>query len=363
MLDTEKKTISMFDESKKDAFVDVLTEIQKIDIGKDKTSGDGRRNITIYKEGVEEPIVITIDKDEKIIGYKDHELSEVGNDFLRYSFGVETLDTPNIQKAGNNFCRSASIEELTLPKLETAGDNFCASADNLKRADLSSLTEVGDNCLATINSLEELSLPKLKKVGNKFCRRAHELKKIELPELIEAGDESLEYTRKLKKLEAPKLQSVGNEFCCFTGLESIRLQSLETVGDLFCQCCQEVRTVDLPQVKTVGDQFMEAVENVESVRMPNLSKAGDAFLLDAADTITEFEAPKISRLKWFFSQNKHMVSVINRTKKIQKIKKTDIVVLDASKMLMPEEIEEAKTLVEEPTVEVNRDNIRRTEEI
>ena len=65
---------------------------------------------------------------------------------------------------------------------------------------------------------------------------------------------------------------------------------------------------------------------------------------------------RMSRLKWFFSPNRHVVSIINKARKQKRIGKKDITTLDEKSNLIPQEISEAESVVEDPTVQHLREN-------
>lgn len=306
LIDTEKKTISVYDEKYEDAFVEGLTDIQKISIVKDKTSEDGRKQITIQKEGQEEPIVITIDRDDKIIGYKNHGLREVGDGFFKYSSGIEVLDIPNLEKTGSDFCPCLASEELSLPKLKSMGDRCCNMAQALRILDLPETEKMGDKCFSDVRCLEKFNLSNLKKTGNAFFADTRMLKTAEFPSLIEMGHDCFFMARALEKFSAPNLKKAGNRFC--------------------------------------------RLSKISAIYLPNLEDVGEEFLDIHAEEIVEFETPKISRLKWFFSKNRHVVSIINRVKRAQRISRKDIARLDKQTELLPEEVKEADEIIEETTI-------------
>lgn len=316
VIDLENKTISMYDGKTVDAFTDGLTDIQKITILKDKEAGDGRKHITILRDGHEEPVVITVDKDDKIIGYRNRELTEVGDGFLAHSPGIEELDTPNVEIAGNDFCRRTSITGLNMQKL--------------------------------------------RKMGAGSFENARALKNINLPALTELGDGSFEWVESLEEIEIPKLEKVGDGFCCYTGLTSIYLPELKEIGNNFCSESQ-VEILELPKAKKVGDDFLSFAYQLKSIKMQELEQAGESFLSDCHTEITEIETPKISRLRWFFSKNNHVSTIMRRAKKLQRLSRKELAHLDKQTMLIPEELEEAKEIVETPTIEKDKAN-RTTDE-
>lgn len=343
ILDTENKTIRMFDENEKDSFTDTFVNIQKIEIKKDKETGDGRKHITIYKEVQEEPIIITIDKDDRIIGYQNSDLQQVGDNFLSHSIGIETLD---------------------VPKLERAGDDFLTWSRSLKSLNISSLIEVGDRALLGAQSIKEISAPKLKKAGGEFCYNANSLKSLDAPELVEISDSALSCANSLQEINASKLEKVGDYFCSNNSFHSLDLPSLKKAGEDFCAYSSELRHIKLPQLRMVGGFFCMDAPKLSSVNLPHLRKAGAYFLEQLGEKIgtgeaelTEFNAPKISRLQWFFSENRHMFFALGKFKKQQKISRKDIALLDKENTLIPQEVEEAKQQVE-PDVVSMQENIK-----
>lgn len=355
-IDLENQTISMYDGKTVDAFTDDLTGIRKITILKDKEAGDGRKNITILREGHEEPVVITVDKDDRIIGYRNHELTEVGDGFLAHSPGLEELDIPNIEMAGNDFCRRTSITELNMQKLRKMGKGSFANARKLKSVNLPSLTELGDDSFDWVENLEEITLPKLEKVGKNFCSMSNRLKEVHMAELTEAGDGCFEHSCVLSELDVPKLRKVGARFCCATGLTSICLPALEEVGEGFCNCAS-VESVELPKVKRVGEDFLSNDMELKSIKLPELEEAGEGFLSEYQTEISEIETPKISRMRWFFSNNRHVSAIIGRAKKLQRLNRKDLKRLDEKMMLIEEDVNAAKETIETPT------NIRDTSRV
>ena len=348
VVDMENKTITMFDPTRKDAFTDGLTDIQKIDIVREKKDGEDIKSLIVYKEGCEEPIIITLDDDDKIIGYRNHELSKVEDDFLAFSRGLRALDTPNIEMLGNNFCQYSSLEELSLPKLKRAGKGCCCCAKKLKKVYVPELIEMDDDGFAGTISLEEIVAPKLKRVRDRFCCDSETLKKVNLESLTEAGDDAFGMAYRLEELNAPALERVGKRFCNNTSLTAINFTALIEAGDELAAMSEKVETVYLPKVKTLGDECFREVEGVKSVRMQNLEKAGSYFFEKAEDAkeITEFEVPKISRIKWFFSSNRHIATLIRRAKKMQRLTRREITRLEAKTPLTPEEVGQGRIIVE-----------------
>lgn len=191
ILDTEKKTLKLYDDAQNDSFLDEFKSIEKIEITKDKERKNGVKIITIKKENVEEPITIKIDKNNQIIEYKNNGLMKIDDDFLPENIGLEKLEIPNVK---------------------TVGDCFLYSNPNLEKLDLPNVASVGDFFLLLNNSLNELKLPKLKQLGNRFLANNDSLVKLELPNLTKVGNGFLKSNQSLEELETPNLPSVKERF-------------------------------------------------------------------------------------------------------------------------------------------------------
>ena len=149
--------------------IDIVTNKKEIEKIIAQNEADVSKIIKIFKQDVENPVIIGIDKNNNIVAYKNEGLEQVQNNFLRYNQGLTHLDTPNLRKVGDCFlCDNDKITQLNLPKLKNAGDDFLLSNGIMKQMELPELEEVGDGFMGFNTELKQLSLPKLKKVGKEF---------------------------------------------------------------------------------------------------------------------------------------------------------------------------------------------------
>ena len=146
-----KKVDSLIGNLKVDSFVDDLTDIEKIEVKKDKEKG--KRLVIIYKKKEDdrtddpEPIVIELDYDNQIVGYINKELQNVGDDFLSHNKALAKLNLQQVQSIGRDFLHSNEVlAKLSLPQVQSIEDNF-----------------LGNN-----KALTEVSMPQVLEIGNKF---------------------------------------------------------------------------------------------------------------------------------------------------------------------------------------------------
>lgn len=197
ILDTEKKTLKLHDDTLSDSFLDEFKNIEKLEITKDKERKNGVKIITIKKENIEEPIIIKIDKNNQIIEYKNKSLIKIDDDFLSENIGLEKIEIPNVKTVGDCFLYSnRNLEKLDLPNVISIGDWFLLMNDNLNGLTVPKLKQLGERFLANNDSLVKLELPNLKKVGNAFFNNNQSLEELEVPNLPEVKERFLPIIRK-----------------------------------------------------------------------------------------------------------------------------------------------------------------------
>jgi len=279
VVDTKEKTIKTYDGSLKDSFIDGLQDIEKMEIIKNKEKGNGIRTIIIYKN--EHPITIEVDKNNQIVGYRNEELTQVGDNFLSGNIGLKELDLIKLEKAGDNFLQcNNNLERLELPKLGYIG-SFALFAnrilDNLK---LPELIQLGEKFLAKNSSLKKIELPKLKKAEKEFLYQNIVIDEVKLPELIEVKDNFLAYCSRLKELELPKLELAGDNFLYYVnGLSRLELPKIRRVGDCFLESNMKLEKLKLPELRQAGRSFLAYTEGLEELEIPKLIEVGeDCFL-------------------------------------------------------------------------------------
>lgn len=121
ILDKQNKTMSLYDESIEDCFIDAFKDIDKIEMKK-SIDKSGDVVITITQKKSTNPIKIEIDKSNQIKGYENYDLTKIGNNFLTSSYKINRIILPNVKETGNNVCVGLrNLEELDIANLEKLG--------------------------------------------------------------------------------------------------------------------------------------------------------------------------------------------------------------------------------------------------
>lgn len=250
VLDLVNKQIYLYDEKIDDSFIDGIKDIEKITIIKSKENGNKTIGITCK----DNKIIIEIDKYNKIIGYENEKLKEIGNNFLHNNSSLTYINLPNLKKVGDWFLiRNTSLEKICFPNLE----------------------EVGNYFIAYNWSIKEAYLPKLKKAGNSFLKSNTSLIELNLPNLKELGDYALSSNNSLKKLFLPKLVKAGTEFLMYNNsLEKLNLPSLEELGNYALTHNCTLKTINLPRLRKTGLYFLNKKNtSLIEVYLPSYSKS------------------------------------------------------------------------------------------
>ena len=259
----------------KDCFVSTIGHISNIKI----TKHDEIKEIIITTKNQKE-IVIKVDKYNRIIGYKNPELINIGNNFLHENTVLKELELPNVRTIGYDFCyNNSNLSIIDFPKLETVAEDFFRNNNIISYVFLPRLTAVGNDFLRSNFALSKLKLESLKYAGNGFLLGNVTLEELELPNLISVGNMFCYYNKSIKKLELLNLKKAGADFfSCNVMLSLLNLPEIESVGfKFFCQN-NSVINLKLPKLKYAGSSFFFSNNVLESVELPRLESVDNHFL-------------------------------------------------------------------------------------
>ena len=277
LIDLTDKTIRQYDaESYKDSFIEDLTDIERIEITRDKASANGDRIITIKKKNVDIPIEIRLDKDNSIVGYTNADLKEAGNNFLLYNQKIRSLNLPMLESTGINFLGyNVKLEKLSLPKLKKAGMGFLIGNRFLTYLELPSLEEAASSFLHFNEGLTQLDLPSLKTIGNKALFRNTKISQLNVPNLEVIGESFLPDNLGLEELKLPKVVKIGHYFLARNSIiSSLEAPNLVEVKDYFLYANMNLRRMVLPRLVLAGNAFLYNNSELEEIDLPALKTIG-----------------------------------------------------------------------------------------
>lgn len=208
----EKRIINLIEHFVND-FDNSLIAAKRITVTKD---GQTNKIIKIINTD-ETTIEITIDNQNNIIGYKNHNITEIHDNFMRKNLSLKELDIPNVTKIGDNFLMdNVGLQQINLPKLNQVGSSFLSSNPNIKTMLLPNLQTVGHSFLFHANLLTELDLPNLESTGRAFLGNANNLQKVNLPKLRKTNEGFLAESSMLSELQLPSLQITADDIKDYT---------------------------------------------------------------------------------------------------------------------------------------------------
>lgn len=179
VLDLVNKELKLYDNKIKDCFTDGIKNIEKISIIRNKENNN--KTISCFTKENNE-IIIEIDKENRIIGYKNDEITEIGDQFLSSNETLKTIQLKNVTKIGNNFLRlNETAQSIYVPNLKIAGNNFMASNLSIPILDLPKLTTLGNNSFYYNDSIRILNLPSLTTMGSYSFDKNHSFETVNIP--------------------------------------------------------------------------------------------------------------------------------------------------------------------------------------
>lgn len=205
IIDLVNKTISLYDKGARDSFVDEFTNIEKINVVKDKTTDT--KNIEVIYDGGKKALIV-LDNSNKIIEYHNSNLTHVNSGFMWNNKVLRVLNTPNLEYAGNGFLRyNELLEELHLPKLKEIGNVSLRHNRILRIMDATNLERIGNEVFFYNNAVTILYLPNVKIVGNSFFKCNKVMKIVNMLSLENTGTDFFKNNDSIEIVYLPSLKT------------------------------------------------------------------------------------------------------------------------------------------------------------
>lgn len=297
VLDLKAKTLVEHQTGKNvfdDSFPDAFKNIQKIERQKDKKSGE--TTLTFYlAEGT--PIVVVTDAFNKIVEYKNENLTEIGDNFMINNKALRKLELPNVKKVGKRFLSdNRQLKKLALPELEYAQSDFLYRNNKLAKIEVPKLKEIGDRFLYGNVELKEINLPSVEKIGTHFLDFNQKITKIDFPNVRKIGKYFCWQNDSVKEINAPLLTEVDDAFMWVAkSIERVNMPELKRAGDFFLRQNEGLKEVSFPKLERVGAKFLTASKELEKIDVPSLTMVGQGFL-EYNNALSRFSAPNLKRV-------------------------------------------------------------------
>ena len=271
ILDLKNKQIQTYwnDMELEDSFPKTIGTIKDIKIENDKDN----KNILIKTNDSDEvDVIITLDKNNRIIALKNDKVENIGNSFLKHNNSLTSIELPNAKNIGNDFLHgNTSLTSIELPNATSIGESFLYSNEILTEIELPSATSIGDEFLFWNKSLTHIELPSAICIGNCFLFYNNSLAHIELPNVRSIGNWFLNSNNSLTSIELPNATSIGGGFLYSNDiLTEIELPSAIIIGAVFLYHNKSLTHIELPNATSIGNNCCANSHGIQTVNIPLL---------------------------------------------------------------------------------------------
>ena len=271
ILDLKNKLIQRYwnDMELEDSFPNTIGTIKDIKIENDKDN----KNILIKTDDSDEvDVIITLDKNNRIVELKNNKVKRIENYFLVSNTSLTSLELPNVTSISNLFLgNNNSLTSIKLPNATSIGDHFLNSNNSLISLELPNVTSIGDYFLDSNNSLISLELPNVTSIGDYFLNSNNSLISLELPNVTSIGDYFLDSNNSLISLELPNVKSIGKHFLYSNKLlASIKLPIVTSISDYFLYRNNSLTRIELPNATSIGYNCCANSHGIQVVNIPLL---------------------------------------------------------------------------------------------
>ena len=269
ILDLKNKRIQTYwnDMELEDSFPNTIGTIKDIKIENDKDN----KNILIKTNDSDEvDVIITLDKNNRIITYKNNKVENISNSFLEHNNSLTHIELQNATIIGNRFLYYNKIlTEIQLPNVTSIGNSFLCFNNSLTHIELQNATNIGNDFLLSNKLLMSIELPNVTSVGNRFLFNNVSLTSIALPNVTSVGNLFLHFNNSLISIELQNATNIGNYFLKYNNsLTSIELPNAKIIGDGFLYSNRSLTSIELPNAQIIGDFFCDKCKNIDTVNIP-----------------------------------------------------------------------------------------------
>ena len=189
----------------------------------------------------------------------------------------ETITKVGVQA----FAYINSLEEVIMPGVRTIRSGLGL--------------EPFQNC----SSLERVEIPKIEEIGASTFYGLSALKEVVLPTSgsgYTVGDGAFIYCTNLNNINLSMATSLGNN--CFaecTALENVSLPEAMSLGNSCFSCCTALATVNLPKAESLGDYCFNECTAFKSVIIPEATSLG-SYCFNECTLLSTITLPKVVSL-------------------------------------------------------------------
>lgn len=163
IIDIHNKTITQYPNSKiKDGFINQFKNIKRINIK------NINENKIIEIETNNQIVFITIDSQNRIIGYKNDYIQKLDDNFLKYNTALKELNIKNVIEISSSCLQyNKSITHLNIPNVKIIGDYFLYFNNSVRKISLESVETIYEYFMHNNTIVDSFNTPNLKYIGRK----------------------------------------------------------------------------------------------------------------------------------------------------------------------------------------------------
>ena len=310
ILDKENKTLSLYDSLISDSFIDGFKNIDSIEMVNNNNSEQKTKTITIKEKSSDKPITIEINKESNsIIGYTNENLTNLGDNFLKYNEQLSNIEIPNVTSIEDDVLAiNKGLKKFEAPNLTEIGDNFLGNNGQLSEFNVPNVIYIGNNVLMFNKGLEKFEAPNVKIIKDCFLLSNNKLSKFEVPNVTCIGHGILRFNKGLEKFEAPNLTEIGNDFLGHNEqLSEFKVPNVTCICNRVLENNKGLEKFEASNLKKIGDNFLKYNEQLREFKVPNVTYICNGVLKNNIE-LEKFEAPNLEMIGYSFLRNNSKLS-------------------------------------------------------
>ncbi|MBQ5876055.1 MAG: leucine-rich repeat domain-containing protein, partial [Alistipes sp.] len=227
------------------------------------------------------------------------------NAFASSTAGVTKIILPEtITKVGvQAFAYINSLEEVIMPGVRTIRSGLglepFQNCSSLKRVEIPKIEEISPSTFYGLSALKEVVLPTSGSgytVGDGAFSYCTNLNNINLSMATSLGNNCFAQCATLENVSLPEAMSLGNScFSCCTALATVNLPKAESLGDYCFNECTAFKSVIIPEATSLGSYCFNECTLLSTITLPKVVSLG-SYCFNECTLLSTITLPKVVSL-------------------------------------------------------------------
>ena len=210
--------------------------------------------------------------------YENNREISIGNYAFYGMSKLKSVKFVNADSIGDYSFANLGLTSVEFPKVTSIGDYAFNSCSKLTEVSFPEVTSIGSYAFQNCNALTSVEFPKVTSIGDYAFNGLKNLNNVNInfSEVTKIGASAFSYVPGLKTIISDKVTTVGAGAFSWSGIVTLNLPNLTSIGNSIFMNCTSIETVILSSLTSLYDRnsMFQNLTTLKTVELPKLDLLG-----------------------------------------------------------------------------------------